>query len=242
MRPGLAAVQLVAAAEQLGVLAGGGERVAYSPVAAEEVARALELAGDSLAAGSLPASWVPVGTIPEVLRRTIVVPELRQTAGVLLEIIDNARHEVWLTAPFIDRAGLGFLAAALISALERGVTVNFVVRLGTLESGVFADLVARGSHESLRGLRVFEVATGVSDLGSHAKVCLADGVICYIGSANLTAHGLGRHLELGARVQGPDVTVIRAALEAIAELGRLVYPVGQHRTIHAAGAEPHTLR
>jgi hypothetical protein len=46
----------------------------------------------------------------------------------------------------------------------------------------------------------------------------------YIGSATLTAHGLGRKLELGARLHGADVAVIRAALEAISDLGQLVYP------------------
>lgn len=222
MRPGMATAQLLAAAERLGVLAGRGDRIAYSPAAAEDVARALELAGSSLSGGSRPSSWTPVGTIPELLRRNVVVPELRQTAGVLLEIIDHARRELWLTAPFVERGGIAFLKEALLGALERGVLVRFVVRRGTLEGGGLSEFMQLIG--AVDGLRVIEVATPASELGSHAKVCLADDEVCYIGSANLTSHGLGRHLELGARLQGPDVAIIRAALEAIVHLGTQVYP------------------
>ncbi len=85
-------------------------------------------------------------------------------------------------------------------------------------------LLAHVEGERMTGLTIFEVETETSEIGSHAKVCLADDEVCYLGSANLTAHGLGRHLELGARLYGPDVSTIRAALEAIAGLGRRVYP------------------
>lgn len=226
IRPGLALGQFLAAAEHLGVFAGRGERIAFSPKAAEEVATALELAGSSLGGNTSPPVWVPVGTIPEILRRKVVVPDLRQTAGVLLDIIDHARHQIWLTAPFIEQTGLEFLTEALLAALVRGVSVCFVTRPGSTD-GVVSALINRVKEHDLRGLRVFEVATEASDLGSHAKVCLADDEVCYLGSANLTAYGLGRHLELGARLHGPNVAIIRAALEAIAELGRETY--GDHQ-------------
>lgn len=145
---------------------------------------------------------------------------------MLLEIIDHARREIWLTAPFIERGGVEFLSEALVGALERGVSVHFVTRPGALEGAALARLVEEADALG-PGLRVFEVATEASDLGSHAKVCLADDEVCYIGSANLTAHGFGRHLELGARLNGPDVAVIRAALEAIAYRGRLAHPAGE---------------
>jgi hypothetical protein len=107
LRPGLAVSQLVAAAEDLGVLAGEGARVEFSAAAAGDVARALELAGASLTPEPVSSSWIPVGTIPEVLRQRVVVPGLRQTAGVLLDIIDHAHERLWMTAPFVERAGMG---------------------------------------------------------------------------------------------------------------------------------------
>jgi len=224
LRPGLATSQLLAAAEDLGVLATGTERVGYSPSTAEEVARALDLAGSSLTPGPPPASWAPVGTVPDRLRRQVIVPGLRQTAGVLLDIIDHARARLWMTAPFIERTGIEFLADAIIGALSREVAVVVITRPDVIVHDAISTLLARVEAERLGGLTLLEVKTEASELGSHAKVCLADDEVCYLGSANLTAHGLGRHLELGARLHGPDVASIRAALEAIGELGHRVYP------------------
>jgi hypothetical protein len=224
LRPGLAAAQLIAAAEDLGVIAPGAARIGYSAAAAEEVARALDLAGGSLSSAPPPASWVPVGTVPEQLRRRVVVPGLLQTAGVLLDIIDHARATLWMTAPFIERTGMEFLADAIVGAVARGVRVVVITRPAVAEHNVLSSILGRLEGERLSGLTVIEVETETSELGSHAKVCLADDEVCYLGSANLTAHGLGRHLELGARLSGPDVATVRAALEAIAELGTHVYP------------------
>jgi phospholipase D-like protein len=225
IRQGLSVGPLLTAARQLNVLEGDGPRLAFYPLAAEEVARALDLVGDALAGGAPPIFWIPVGTVPEALRRRVVVPNLRQTAGVLLDIIDRAGRTIWLTAPFIERAGMEFLTEALLGALERGVRVSLVSRTGTLQSGAVASLIQGAAHrDTSRRFAIYEVSTEVSDLGSHAKVCVADDSVCYLGSANLTAHGFGRHLELGARLHGPEVATIRAAVEAIADLGTRVYP------------------
>lgn len=224
LRVGLAVPQLLAAAEDLGVITAGGPRVGYCAPAAEEVARALSLAGTSLGRADSPASWAPVGTIPGRLRRRVVVPGLRQTAGILLDIIDHARDRLWMTAPFVERTGIEFLRDAIIGALARGTTVVLITRPDTIGHHAIAPLITRVEDEGATGLTVVEVETETSELGSHAKVCLADDEVCYIGSANLTAHGLGRHLELGARLYGPDVAIIRAALQSIANLGERVYP------------------
>lgn len=224
LRPGLAVAQFLAAAEDLGVIIAGGVRVGYSAAAAEDVARALALAGRSLGRAEPLATWAPVGTVPERLRRRVVVPGLRQTAGILLDIIDHAREELWMTAPFIERTGIAFLRDAIVGALARGTRVMLITRPDPVGHQAIAPLMTRVECEGLSGLTVIEVETEASELGSHAKVCLADDNVCYLGSANLTAHGLGRHLELGARLYGPDVATIRAALEAIVELGRRTYP------------------
>jgi PLD-like domain len=224
LRPGLAWGELVAAAEDLGVIVPGAGRIGYSPAAAEEVARALDLAGSSLSTVPSPSSWAPVGTVPEQLRRRVVVPGLLQTAGVLLDIIDHAHTHLWMTAPFIERTGMDFLAEAIVGAVARGVRVVVITRPEVAEHDVLSGIVTRLDGERLTGLGVVEVETDASELGSHAKVCLADDRVCYLGSANLTAYGLGRHLELGARLSGPDVATVRAAVEAIADLGRQVYP------------------
>lgn len=224
LRPGLAVGQFLAAAEDLGVITASGPRVGYSAAAAEDVARALGLAGTSLGRAEPTASWAPVGTVPERLRRRVVVPGLRQTAGILLDIIDQARERLWMTAPFVERTGIEFLGDAIVGAIARGVAAVLITKPDTLGHGAISSLITSVEDARFTGLTVIEVETETSELGSHAKVCLADDEVCYIGSANLTAHGLGRHLELGARLYGPDVATIRAALQAIADLGERVYP------------------
>lgn len=225
LRPGVAVAEFLTALGRLGVLDGRGSRVAYFPRAAEEVARALELGGAPLLSAHPPPSWVPVGTVPELLRHQILVPGLRQTAGVLLEIIDHARARLWLSAPFLEPLAIDFLQGAVLGALARGVRVSFIVRPGAgATGGPLAAMIEHTEQRALVGLEVFEIETAASDLGSHAKVCLADDEICYLGSANLTTHGLGRHIELGARLSGPNVAAIAAVLEAVAGLGARTYP------------------
>jgi phosphatidylserine/phosphatidylglycerophosphate/cardiolipin synthase-like enzyme len=54
-------------------------------------------------------------------------------------------------------------------------------------------------------LRLCCPAANIADeerLGSHAKFCVADGQIAYIGSTNLTGPGLSEHFEMGLLVQG----------------------------------------
>ena len=159
LRPGLAAAQLIAAAEDLGVIAPGAARIGYSAAAAEEVARALDLAGGSLSSAPPPASWVPVGTVPEQLRRRVVVPGLLQTAGVLLDIIDHARATLWMTAPFIERTGMEFLADAIVGAVARGVRVVVITRPAVAEHNVLSSILGRLEGERLGGLTVIEVET-----------------------------------------------------------------------------------
>ncbi len=49
---------------------------------------------------------------------------------------------------------------------------------------------------------------------SHMKVVVADGRICYIGSANLTGAGLGlRNLELGVILLGERVADVDEILD-----------------------------
>jgi phosphatidylserine/phosphatidylglycerophosphate/cardiolipin synthase-like enzyme len=40
-------------------------------------------------------------------------------------------------------------------------------------------------------------------LGSHAKFCVGDGCIAYVGSANLTGKGLSGQFEMGVLARGP---------------------------------------
>ena len=72
----------------------------------------------------------------------------------------------------------------------------------------------------------------MSTLGSHAKVVVVDDERAYVGSANLTAAGLGRHVELGVEIEGAEVQELGGvACTAVQRLGRMTV------TARAAGCE-----
>jgi len=72
-------------------------------------------------------------------------------------------------------------------------------------------------------LRIVEVDSESSPLGSHAKVISADGSRAYLGSANMTSAGYGRQFEIGAAVTGGQVRQIDEILAAVDRLGVVRY-------------------
>lgn len=193
---------------------------------AESVATALELAADSFSALGTARFWAPVATVPNELRPLLRPPPLRQTAGVLLDLVDRATHEIWLAAPFVDAHAVDFLAESLLGAGRRSVSVAIVTSPG--QSAHFVRLAQRwNANAPVRGrLRVCEVQTHLSSLGSHAKVIVIDAEYGYVGSANLTAAGLGRHVEIGVEVAGPQVAELTRVLAALERAGRTTLTVG----------------
>jgi len=189
--------------------------------AAEEVAVALRLVGDSFAPVGPRAGWNLVATLPPGLRHAMRPPALPQTGGVLLELLERATDRVALAAPFVDRAAVDFVAPSLVEAGRRGADVRILTSPGALLA--FDGLVARWATVPVHVLRLTEVATDLSPLGSHAKVVVVDGMVAYIGSANLTTGGLARHIEIGVEVFGPQVADLERLLLAIERLGTTRY-------------------
>jgi phosphatidylserine/phosphatidylglycerophosphate/cardiolipin synthase-like enzyme len=194
---------------------------------ADSVATALELAADSFTALGTAPFWAPVATLPNELRPLLRPPPLRHTAGVLLDLVDRAALEIWLAAPFVDRDAVDFLTDSLIGAGRRSVIVAVITSTG---QGVhFVELAGRWNSEpDVRGrLRVSEVQTHLSSLGSHAKVIVVDSQRGYVGSANLTAAGLGRHVEIGVELAGPQVADLTRVLMALERAGSTTLTAGR---------------
>lgn len=193
---------------------------------ADSVATALELAADSFSALGIAPFWAPVATLPDELRPLLRPPPLRQTAGVLLDLIDRAQVEIRLAAPFVDRNAVDFLTESLIGAGCRSVAVAVITSAG---QGVhFVGLAQRWTSEpDVRGrLRISEVQTHLSLLGSHAKVIVVDSMRGYVGSANLTAAGLGRHVEIGVELAGFQVAELTRVLAALERAGATTLTAG----------------
>ena len=187
---------------------------------AHAVGVALELVGDSFDTLGQPTSWAPVATLPREVARALRLPPFRQTAGVLLELIDGAVEEVMLAAPYVDVPGVATLHGALSDARMRGVDITVVTSPG--RGALFASLATLAAPTERGGLRVAEVRSDVSSLGSHAKLVVADRRRAYVGSANFTAAGFGRNVEVGVQVEGAQVDEVARLLEVLVRCGNLV--------------------
>lgn len=186
-------------------------------VAARDVATALRLVGDSFETRPVPGRWALVATVPTDVA---VGPPMRRTAGVIVDQIERARRTLLFAAPFVDASALQFLEPSLLTAASRGVQV----RILTSADGAWAvqKLGERWPTDSAGRTLVVSItpATAPSTLGSHAKVVIVDNERAYVGSANLTAAGLGRHVELGVEVEGADVQELTKLLLGLTRLGR----------------------
>ena len=146
-----------------------------------------------------------VATVPEELPRDLLVPTaMRTTLGVLVELIGESRSRVILASPFMQLANIcrGPLGVALGTAVARGVLVDVVSMGGSLPE---IDAAMLSSQRLPMAVRVSQPRPNLTDsdaIGSHAKICLVDGVAAYIGSANFTENGLTKHFELGTLVRG----------------------------------------
>lgn len=201
----------------LGVLDAAGR---FDGRRADDVAIALGLVGDSFEIAPPRSAWAPVATVPEAIRSAMRPPPLRQTAGVLLGLVDRARERVLLAAPYVDATAEHHLHASLAAAMRRGVRVNVLTSVG--HGAELNPLVDDAVRSPRCRLSIAELHTDISSLGSHAKVLVVDGSEGYVGSANLTAAGLGRHVEVGVEVSGPQVEDLVRLLDA---LERLATPV-----------------
>lgn len=128
----------------------------------------------------------------------------RATLGVLSQLFAEARSRVIFASPFVQPdmlLGTGPLAMSLRSALDRNVSVDFLINPELLDRMEFRGF-ARSHAERLR---LFDPAFPnfqATALGSHAKFCIRDGEAAYVGSANLTGPGLREHFEMGVLVHG----------------------------------------
>jgi phosphatidylserine/phosphatidylglycerophosphate/cardiolipin synthase-like enzyme len=186
--------------------------------AARDVATALRLVGDSFEPRPVPGRWALVATVPPDVA---VRPPMRRTAGVIVGQIERARRSLFLAAPFVDTSALRFLGPPLLAAAGRGVPVRMLTSADSAPA--VRELGERWPADSAGGPLVVATtpATALSTLGSHAKVVVADGEHAYVGSANLTAAGLGRHVELGVEIEGVEVQELSRLLLALSRLGQV---------------------
>lgn len=136
-----------------------------------------------------------VVTVPEEVATEICMrTEARQTSAVLIDIFLAAKKYVVLSAPFLQNFNVvnPNLKTAIKAASERDVKITII--------STGKSLAHFNSASIGRNVRVFQPVDNFENdniLASHAKFCLADGELVYIGSANITELGQGKHIEMG---------------------------------------------
>jgi hypothetical protein len=132
----------------------------------------------------------------------------------LAKLIESARNEFLLTAPFLKESETRWL----VDRLAPGVSLSVL-------TDIRGDSVVAGSLD-LAGLRHLAEARGarVTTLrGLHAKVMVSDRSSAIVTSGNLTSSGIDRNFEYGLRVEDPAlVTTIRSDLALYESLGHAV--------------------
>lgn len=162
-------------------------------------------------------SWELVASLPPDVR---LPTGLRRTTGeTLVALVSEAEHTLRFAAPYVDEAGLGVLTDVVAAATSRGVSVEVFqqARWGRTELDAVRALqaaVAQLGNKSLLRLARLKAEAPFA----HLKVLVVDGAWAYIGSANMTAAALvGRNLELGVLVRGPDVAIVDRLLDLYRE-------------------------
>ncbi|WP_329494227.1 DISARM system phospholipase D-like protein DrmC [Kitasatospora herbaricolor] len=144
---------------------------------------------------------------------------VRSTAQVLTEVVREARTE--LIAMTYSARAFEPLKIALRDALARGVAVDVVVETRAGARGLLDGPEPAAAFADVPGVRIWHWPIERREhpgARQHAKLAVADQELLFLGSANLTASGVGRNLEAGVLVRGGTAPV--RATEHIRELIR----------------------
>jgi cardiolipin synthase len=156
---------------------------------------------------------------------TELVPA-RRTEQALIQVISAAKHRLFITS--YVAYDIESIAKALRSAAERGVIIEFLMELSSAKGG-------KVSIDPMGNLRnivpdarfyIWKDKDAAFVNGSvHAKVAVADGLFCFITSANLTGYAMDQNMEAGVLISGaPLPEQLHRHLEALVITG-IVIPV-----------------
>lgn len=154
---------------------------------------------------------------------TDIVPA-RRTEQCLTQVINQAKKTLFITS--YVAYDIDSIAKALKAADGRGVTVKFLLELSKADGGkVSSDPIAHLKNIVPRALfyvwKDKEVAFANGCV--HSKVAVADGLHCFITSANLTGYAMDQNMEAGVLISGaPLPEQLHRHLEALVVEGVIV--------------------
>lgn len=119
------------------------------------------------------------------------------------QVINSAEKTLFITS-FVAY-GVSTIVKALNAANDRGVVISMLLELSK-EHGGSINFDAIGKMMTLvPGARLYawhEKAEPFLDGSVHAKVAVADGMMCFITSANLTGNAMDKNMEAGVLISG----------------------------------------
>lgn len=191
----------------------------------------------SVIAGSLPAfrellasgeSYRVAATIPAKLGDLDGFYAIfENTVLGMRRLIEEAKKEVYIVAPFLDREGVEALFPTIETALRRDIKFFVLARRlseGDMNRHALAGLIA-ASKSCGGSLSLFESEAKDDAPFLHAKILARDaGEEVYVGSANLTGFGMERTLEVGVFLRGGGARAIYELLTALIGVARRESP------------------
>jgi phosphatidylserine/phosphatidylglycerophosphate/cardiolipin synthase-like enzyme len=120
----------------------------------------------------------------------------------LLDTIDRATEKLLIVGYMLNSTEIAERIIPKCSKME------VIVHLD--EAQTFGDERATAVYNSLiQAGALVKLHSDTTDGSMHAKVIISDNTEAIVGSANLTYSGADRNLEIGVRIRGPSVKILR---------------------------------
>lgn len=191
-----------------------------SAVSASELALMLRAAGHVATKAAAEQSVELVWTGP-----TTPVVAARRTEQALLEVINAAKATLFVTS-FVAY-DVTAIVKALNAACERGVMVAMLLELSAAHGGSITMDVIGKMKDLVPGAQLFAWQSKADQFANgrvHAKVAVADGLSCFITSANLTGFAMEKNMEAGVLISGGQIPKqLHSHLQALVDT-KLVSP------------------
>lgn len=137
---------------------------------------------------------------------TTPIVATRRTEQVLLDLIDQARNDLFLVS-FVTY-NVPSVVDALNAAAARNVDVRILLETSIGHGGSLAVDPIEAVRRNVPAARLYAWTDRSSEFTEgrvHAKAAVADGSIAFLTSANLTGHALEKNMEAGVVITGGDV-------------------------------------
>lgn len=166
-------------------------------------------------------TWTYRSGLPPTLRDQVA--DLDQ---LLRDLSLSARISILLVSPYLGAAGLRSMKGPLAVAAKAGASITVVTAPlddNEMRNRHAIEQLQHGQDGTLivRKLRVLVPAPTFEQL-IHAKLMVVDRQRGYIGSANLSWHGMESNLELGVSLEPGQAGAIAGIFEHLEASGKLV--------------------